>query len=678
MTLFTYIYLHNFHKPKTNWMNYRFSFLLLLVSSFLIQGCGKTIKETPVPNFPATSTNQIILETQEAMGDSSIIAPKYLEVFTGDGGEPDFKDSTVKQNSQWKNYDSSIYRKLAANKEICWLRLTLKNNTGEAYNRLLCFDAFDRVELGYDSGKIERGGSRVPLKEWSYMYDNFCVKLGVDSHQSKTFYIKCVNQLSGKKHPFRFIMRTEQNEKAFQAFEMRSRLRDTAFLFFYLGFLFFAFIYFLAQFFFNTKEKILLIYALFILFTLLYSFRDVDKHYFLTVAFPKFNGINIWGEALFSYLSYIFYMLFAIYLFNLHERQEKVLKEKQENALQGRQKKAYWLLTTAICIISLLLAADIILHLSGNDVRAVKVFKIGRMTLFPLIIVYFVLLVPLWRSYYVYFLIGSVFLVLGAGINLLIFPLRGDLSFKYHDAINSKYGFFGNPVNFTRMGVILEVLFFSLGLAKKMRLEFAEVVIQENSTIENRFYTHEIHSGLTTLRSKLENDQEAKDYLTLFAKYLRSALLLMKYKTGIELSKEIEMIIAYFKLRQEDDDRFEFLYDYDGISPETILIPAGLLIPFVQNFFDHAVTDTDVKNRLEIRLYRAGTTIKLDLTDNGPGFQQKHKPEKNASSGLDIAQRKINLFNIFMGANLDFTIGNNKTSSGALITITNLFKKRMK
>lgn len=636
-------------------------FILLLASSLLLHGCYKISKAPLTPNFLASETNQAILDTQQAIGDSVNIT-RYLEVFSGKTEIPNFTDSMGKQNKLWLKCNDSVNPGLFTNEGICWFRLTLRNTTPDAYKRLLCFSNFDRVELIYSAEKIERAGELLPLKDWSYNSDNHCIILELGAKQKKTYGIKCYKQPPAINRSIRFIIRSEQNERSLQSVEIRSRMFDTVFLFFFLGFLSFCFIYFLAQFIFRLDEKILLVYSLYILFSLLYSFRDVDKHYFLQTEFTVFNGINIWGEAIFSYLSYIFYLLFVVYLLDL----------------KSRQKWAYRLIIAGISIITLLLFSDIMLRLSGNELTALTIFRTARTLLFPLVIVYFALIIPLRGGYYSYFLTGSVFLVLGAGVNLLIFLIRDSPEFIFHNAISSKYGFWGNTVNYTRLGVILEVLFFSLGLSRKMQMAFVEATLREDSAIENRFHTHEVNAGLTTLRSKLGNEQEAEAYLVLFNKYLRKALELMKYKNGIELTKEIEMARAYFILRQEDDERFKFYFDDNKISTDNIFIPAGLLIPFIQNFFQHAVTSGFEQYKFAILLYKQGKKINLDITDNGKGIDTASVYNKSSSSGLDIARRKINLFNSLTETKLNFTIGNNTAAQGTLITITNLPKRNVK
>jgi two-component sensor histidine kinase len=563
---------------------------------------------------------------------------------------------------KWMDCHDYFYPGAFSKNGITIFRIEICNSTSKPFKRLLCFTDFLKVELMDNAGTIKMAGIYLPLKEWSYGLADHCVPLQVEEYRSKLFYLKCFSAGPFIKSESRIFLRSDQNEKSFQAGEIRSRLPDTLFLFFYLGFLFFCFIYFLMQFFFRLREKLVLVYSLYILFTFLYSFRDIDKHYFLKTAFPFFNGINNWGEALFSYSSYIFYSLFVIYLLKLNRPGKKLFR----------------FMAATVTLIGLLLLADGILRWSGNEETAKRIFTFSRMVLYPLTILYLVIIISVKGTYYKFFLWGFIFLVLGMGLNLLVFLIRNEPGFIFHAAISSRYGFWGNTVNYTRLGVILEVLFFSVGLAKKMRMEFAEAAIREESAIETRFYTHEVKSALTVLRSKLGNEAAATNYLHVFRDYLSRALELMKHKTGIELTKEIEMASEYFKLRQEDNKQFGFsCIVKDGLKTDEIMIPAGLLIPFIQNFFDHAVVDPDQNNLFQLMLYKNGRNTYLNVTDNGKGIDGENVFNRSGSSGLDIARRKLNLFNSRLGTRLEFTIQNNKEQGGTLIIIKNLPKKKI-
>jgi 7TM diverse intracellular signalling/7TMR-DISM extracellular 2 len=622
-------------------------------------GCDKKKTTGSRTYFPPTNSSQTIFETAQMMGDSVNITP-YLEVYIGKTGDPDFTEKTEQQGKLWQQYTNAVSSGLYVPKGVCWLRFALHNATKDVYERLLCFNSINRIdqlELGYDSGRIETGGTRVPLKDWSYAFNNYCVTFRLDSHQTKTFYIKCINDASPNKHPFQFILRTEQNEKSLQAFEMRSRIEDTVFLFFYLGFLFFTFIYFLSQFLFNLKEKLLLVYVLYILFTLLYSFRDIDKHYFLQTAFPVFNGINVWCDAIFSYLSYIFYLLFVSHLLNLKKD----------------RKPAYWLTTACIVIITLLLFIDIIFRVSGNHVMALATFRTARMALFPLILIYFALIIPFRGSYYVYFSLGSIFLVFGIGINLLVFLLRGNPSFAFHAAISSKYGFWGNPVNYTRLAVLVEVLFFSLGLSKKLQMKYTQSVILNLNNNYTSIIFHEIKNGLNKLiglfKSKSSN---SINYIQELSVVLNDSLEINH--TQISLKEELHIAERYFNFRLKSNQKINFqIVNESDANLYNVMVPPMLLQPFIENCFKHAFIDGEnADNKITVNIIENKKFVTVEIKDNGIGFKDINGNRK--SKGTKLVQERLGFFNDLFGTDIYFESQNQKDAPGAIVTIYNLKK----
>lgn len=643
-------------------MNKRLPYFLLLAGTLIFPACKKVTKEIKKTTFPALIVNTNILDIEKVTADSINITP-YLEMYIGDVS---IKDSSFAlQKKFWRKCGELLSPDIFPKRGDRWFRFTVQNNTAFAFSRLVCFNNLDYAALYYSAQKIEKAGTIVPTRDWSYPANNNCLVLSLNANEAKTFFIRCNKGNASGESSVRFILRSEQNEKSFESFEMRSRMADTVFLFFYLGFLFFCFIYFIAQYIFRLNEKILIVYSLYILFTLLYSFRDIDKHYFLQTAFPAFNGINIWGEAIFSYVAYIFYSLFVVYLLDLR-------KEK---------KGVFLFIVSVIGIISFLFLCDVILRISGQQQYALELFLKSRVVLFPLTIAYFILIIisPFDGKYYSYFLYGSVFLVIGTGANLLVYFLRDNPEFIFHKAISSRYSFWGNPVNYTRMGVMTEVLFFSMGLAKKMRMEFAEALSKEGFVIMNSFYMHGAKDSLYILEGgKLKTKEEIKYYISLYRDYLENALEQMEEQSrGIELSKEIASARSYFAIKNAKNEKYIFHFDKAGIDPDKILIPPGLLAPFVQNFFRHAITNGPDKFSFELSLCYENGKINLDITDNGKGFNDSAIFNKSQNSGLNIARRQVKLFNTLSGSRLDFTLTQNKSGKGTLIKIKNLPPKNV-
>lgn len=636
-------------------MNRIASLPFICIVVLLFCTCKNKTEYSNNPPYSTSNTNQSILEVNESSVDSIDIT-SHLQVFYGNAG--------TGQKKQWRNYDASAFKELSNSDGTCWLKFTMRCNSSGGYKGLLSFTDLDKV-LVYDStGKIEKAGKLVPLKEWSYSTDNHCIMITIDQLQTKTYYIKCYKRASSIRHPIKFFLRSEQNENNFQLYEIRSRMIDTVFLFFYLGFLFFGFIYFFIQSFYRSKEKILLLtYSLYIFFTLLYSFRDIDKHYFLQTTFPVFNGTYIWGEGMFSYLSYIFYMLFVVYLLDLNDK----------------SKWAYRLIMFVNGIMLFLLTVDIVMRLSGNDEIALSVFKKSRMLLFPLVFLYFYLLIPLRKkldkrnSYYKYFIIGSVFLMLGTGINLLVLLIRHIPSFFLHDAISSKYGFWGNTVNYTRLGVLLEIVFFSLGISKKIQIGYAESVIQSLNNNYISIILHAIKNGLNKLIGlfKSQSDQSIK-YIHQMDDVLNDGLEITEPK--ISLKEELIMAKRYLDFHLTPDQKINFeIISYDERDHDKIMIPTMLLQPFIDNCLKHAfISKENHYKEIQVNVLRHKQYVHIEIKDNGIGFGNTSSNRK--SKGTKLIQNRLKFFNDLFGNNIYFETNNRRDEPGAIVTIYNLQK----
>lgn len=607
------------------------------------------------PAFPATDDNSIVLDTKDLMDRDSVNITASIKRYSAAGINT---NPAVPQKKNWQRCTDSIsIDELLATKD-CWFSFSIQNNTPLPFKRILCVGDFEYAALYCSHYPTEKAGTLVPIDEWSYPGNKACLTLQLNGNQEKQFMLYYNKRNVEPGNPLRFILRTEQNENSYESLEMKWRMADTVFLFFYLGFLSFCFIYFLAQFTYRRQEHILVIYAFYILFTLLYSFRDVDKHYFLQTSFPLFNGINIWGEAIFSYLSYIFYLLFIIYLLNLKEKRKPI----------------YILIVVMIGIMIMLFAADIILRFSGRHQLALKVFHDARGLLFPLTLLYFLLIIPLFRrEYYQFFLWGTIFIGLGTGLNLLVHVLRFRPSYPFNDIISSRYGFWGNPVNYTRLGVIIEVIFFSLGLAKKLQVEYARSAVLNLSGNYTGIVFHEIKNGFNKLIGLIKaKSNDSIKFIHELNDVIADSLEINEAK--ISLADELDIAKRYFHFRVKPGREIELTIIVDpGIQVSNFIVPPLLLQPFIENCVKHAFPD-DEKTIKQVKLHvtQKNNLVHIEVSDNGVGFTNTHF--NNKSKGIQLARQRLQYFNEVFGTHIYFEAKNHSQTAGAIVKIYNLQK----
>ena len=635
-------------------MNNLISCFLFLICFPFILGCKTTSPAPANANIENTGQNQVTALTSQLMADSVNITP-YMEIFTGTAKKLPGGKAMDQTAAGWKSCGDAIPPGFYNQQGITWFRVTVKNTSADFFKKLLCFRDMEMVEFDYFSAETEKAGEITDRKEWSFAANSKCFYLKLNGGQTKTFYLKCFKEGASSLADLRFVLRSEQNEQSLEANEIKSNIADMAFLFFYLGFLFFCLIYFLALYIFRSKEKILLVYILYILFTFLYSLRDADKHYFLKNAFPLFNGLNRNGETVFSYLSYLFYLWFIIFLLDL----------------KTTRKWAYRLLITVNAVIGVLLCIDVALRVMHYPALAVHLFIEARILLFPLIIVYFILLQPFRKGYYKYFLYGSVCLLLGAGLNLLVFQIRKYPSFIFHEALMSPYGFWGNTVNYTRLGVMGEIIFFSLGLSKRMQTEFVRSALLGLNSNYASIIFHEIKNSLNKLVGLIKSrSTESVEFVGKIGDILTDSLEINEISTRLADELDIAQRYFYFRLKSNQQVALEIV-NAGQLNLHGITVPTMLLQPFIENCLKHAFPHQEQPDKkITIHIIPNGQWVNIVIQDNGIGLTNAINSSR--SRGTQLVKQRLGLFNSIFCTSTYFETDNRPDVNGTQVTIYNL------
>jgi sensor histidine kinase YesM len=244
------------------------------------------------------------------------------------------------------------------------------------------------------------------------------------------------------------------------------------------------------------------------------------------------------------------------------------------------------------------------------------------------------------------------------------------------------------PINFMHIGIMLEVLCFSLGLGKRIfmvarekeklqkayidqlirneeiiQLNNQELSVQVNertseildktrelerereeklmaryekqltesemSALRLQMNPHFIFNALNSIRYYIlkEDSEKASDYITSFSKLLRMILQHSK-QTSVKLSEELEALNLYLDFeRQRFEEKFEFTINVgDDIQPQTMNIQPMIIQPFLENSIWHGLMHMDDPGHLlvDISLYNHNT-LKVVIEDNGIGRENSKK-----------------------------------------------------
>ena len=191
-------------------------------------------------------------------------------------------------------------------------------------------------------------------------------------------------------------------------------------------------------------------------------------------------------------------------------------------------------------------------------------------------------------------------------------------------------------------------------------------------SLQNQMNPHFIFNAINSIKVFLiENKkQEAIYYLNKFSKLIRHILGSTQIES-ISLAEEINILELYVSIENiRLEDKIELVISNpQKINLTTIMLPAMLLQPFIENAILHGLILKDQKKRIELLFLARENTISLKIRDNGVGREKsrKRRAEKtyqNESMGLKINMKRLAYFNRKYGVNYSFQLRDLQNKNG--------------
>ena len=118
----------------------------------------------------------------------------------------------------------------------------------------------------------------------------------------------------------------------------------------------------------------------------------------------------------------------------------------------------------------------------------------------------------------------------------------------------------------------------------------------------------------------------------------------------ITLDEELERLELYLSLESmRFKDRFDYKIDVEGIETDSILIPAMILQPFVENSIIHGILpNQEKKGYILLTVKEENGYLLLSVEDNGIGVNQSMSNKgdmegDHRSKGMEITSKRIEL-----------------------------------
>lgn len=204
------------------------------------------------------------------------------------------------------------------------------------------------------------------------------------------------------------------------------------------------------------------------------------------------------------------------------------------------------------------------------------------------------------------------------------------------------------------------------------KLAYQQINSLRQKVLRSQMNPHFIFNSLNAIQSYvLKNDSEqAVKYLNSFARLIRMILDSSRFDY-INLEKEISILEYYLQLQQlRFGDKFIWSMEVDeNIDLDSVLIPAMLAQPFIENAIEHGLQHLEDYGEVKISFTKVEDCIVFEVTDNGIGREasknMKHDLEKeNESLSIKIFNERLFTLNKYSGQKITHEIVDLKDENG--------------
>ena len=439
------------------------------------------------------------------------------------------------------------------------------------------------------------------------------------------------------------------------------------------GAMFIMVLYMLLLYFQDNRNSVYLSYAVYMLSVMLYMLLKLAHNGVFFFAIPNFPLLRTALNEFLQFAIMVTYILFAIKFLKINKTAPRLFKTMK------------W-----INIVYLTYGTFMALYfLVSKDLLTVKMmFGPSRVVFFVLSIIIIIWTGTVIKGPLVKYLVwGSSFFLLG-NLLAILFTLQMHGVFTVFPETSLV------PINFTQMGTIVEILFFSLGIGKSIQLNNLEKEKIQNAYISqlvqneelNKKHNRELEEKVTArteevmakkkeledIRAKrketefnsklmdsemrllrlqmnphfifnslnsiryfiLKQDEEnAIEYIESFSKLLRM-ILDHSQRKFITLKEELTALEIFLKFEMARfNNKFEYTINIDeNILADSIAIQPLLLQPFVENSIWHGLMHKDGKGQISISVKKLNFyELNIIIEDDGVG--RKKAGEIKAKNG---------------------------------------------
>lgn len=206
-----------------------------------------------------------------------------------------------------------------------------------------------------------------------------------------------------------------------------------------------------------------------------------------------------------------------------------------------------------------------------------------------------------------------------------------------------------------------------------------QILEKELDALRSQMNPHFLFNSLNSINDYIMHQEPrlASKYLTKFSRLMRTILNNSK-KKFITIQEEVEAIKLYMEMEQiRFGDKFDFRMDIDqNIDSESLLIPAMLIQPYLENSVKHGIKHLESKGYISVSIIgEDDNRIRVEIKDNGIGRTKSmkiknHLDKQRKSYGMEITSDRVDILNQIYKVNASIEYIDHIDPSGTEVIIS--------
>lgn len=219
--------------------------------------------------------------------------------------------------------------------------------------------------------------------------------------------------------------------------------------------------------------------------------------------------------------------------------------------------------------------------------------------------------------------------------------------------------------------IIVVIVFFYRQSVLKNKFKALETEQRLNRARMDPHFFFNALSSIQTLSMDEENNKRVPSLISKFSKIMRQSLE-STYDELSTIEEEISFLTNYLdiqKLRYNNKFDYEIKVD-DKLEIDELKVLGMLLQPFIENAIEHGFKNIDYKGELKISFFKEQNSLKVELSDNGVGFNTDVQHKEYPSRATQIISDRLMLLNKRHKTKAGYKLSKNPIGKGILVEVT--------